>query len=150
MNLPGHKGKKLLFIGKYSGYLVTSNDRKGNAGNAEGNFWACFWPDTDSPGPEAISFHSCFSPCQAEGSPASQRSDRYLENIGHLWVIREEHTNVFSSCGSDWLWGDTQPLVLGGETRVSSGHQFMLSWYLVASGWHQGSFSPGKQLISSV
>lgn len=42
MNLPGHKEKRLLFTGKYSGYLVTSNDRKGNAEKAEGNFWALF------------------------------------------------------------------------------------------------------------
>lgn len=42
MNPPGHKGKSLLFTGKYSGYLVTSNDRKGNAEKAEGNFWAAF------------------------------------------------------------------------------------------------------------
>ena len=29
---------------------------------------------------------------------------------------------------------------------ASSGHRFMLCWYLVASGWHLGSLAPKKAI----
>lgn len=77
---PGHKGKRLLFTEKYSGYLATSNDRKGNAEKAEGSSGPRSWPALTHHDLKQSLFYSCSSVCGAEGSPALHRSHGYLEN----------------------------------------------------------------------
>lgn len=92
---PEHKGKRFLFTGKYSGCLVTSNGRKGNAEKAEGSPGPCSWPALTHCDLKPSHFYSCSSICQVEGSPALHRSHGIPKTACHLRVKSKEQAPGF-------------------------------------------------------
>lgn len=139
---PGTKGRGFCLQEKYSGCLVTSNDRKGNAEKAEGTSGPCSWPALTHRDLKQSPFYSCSALGLAEGSPALRRPRGIRKHLvsGDRQRARAA---VFRFPPSDWSvnfpFGETLGLCLFllGETPQA---------HVAAAGWHQAPLAPEKAI----